>query len=147
MLRAPTSATSASEISSAGAALDQQLSNLVNTFDWSWSKISRPPSCTSTRTHQDRTGVAGATAWIVLTMFLAKQSGQLLADKWMRLGHRVPPLHQSLLESSQLEPPCNSSCTNYSTHATGLGLRFQDHQVVHQQELIRISPGLLLGSG
>ena len=133
----PTPSPITSGISSAGAALNHLFHT---TCDWSWSWISRLPGWKSTRSHQDRTGVAGAAAWIVLTTLLAKQSGQLLADKWMMWGHRAPPLHQSPLETAQLELPWTSSCTTCLTHVTGLGLGMLEHL----EEAIRIPPEVLL---
>ena len=107
MFQAPSSAITAPGIIWAGAALDQRLYNLFQTTcDWSWSWIPRPPSCTSTRNHQDCTGVAAAAAaWILMKTISVNPCRKLLTDKQMLRCSRPPPLQSLPLESSELELP------------------------------------------
>ena len=141
----PTPAPTPSGISSAGAALAHQLYSYFNTCDLSWSCISRLPSWTSRRSHQDLTRLAAAgAAWILMKTLSVQSMRQLLTDKWKAVMFQAP--------SSAITAPgiiwagaaLDQRCTTcFKRHVTGLGLGFQDHQVVHQQEIIRIAQELL----
>ena len=80
MFQVPSSGTTAPGSAWAGGALDQQRFNLFHTCDWSWSRIPRPPSCRSTRNHQDLTRIGAAAAAWILMKTLSGQSMQAAAD-------------------------------------------------------------------